>query len=246
MNLTRFVSLIACLAASSLLFGQTVSISDDSPGSPVSLTGTVTFGSRPEDVTCSISGRNQSSNPIITTALELKLTAPSGQPGEFRFNEDHFFSESLVTPSQANFPVVKNMVSDCRMVRELDLERTPAAPEAHTRVLFVQFLDGSVWTNGKLGSDTGADLMAQRAAVLTFLQSLKDAYSSNGLAGLQQALAVDQTPGTMVSNKQSGLRMVNDTSGMQAVADLIQKNLATAEARKAALVTEIKAPAATH
>ena len=78
--------------------------------------------------------------------------------------------------------------------------------------------------------------MNQRVAVLTFLQSLKAAYSSNGLAGLQQALAVDQKPGTMVSNKQSGLRMVSDVSGMQAVADTIDKNLTTAEARKAALL----------
>ena len=128
------------------------------------------------------------------------------------------------------------MVLDCRMVPELDLERTPAPPEAHARVLFVQHLDGSVWTNGKLGSDIGAELMNQRVAVLTFLQSLKAAYSSNGLAGLQQALAVDQKPGTMVSNKQSGLRMVSDVSGMQAVADTIDKNLTTAEARKAALL----------
>ena len=237
MNLTRFVSLIACLVTSSLMFGQVISISDDSPpGSPVSLKGTVSFGSRPEDVTCSVAGHNQSVKPIITTGVELKLTAPSGQPGEFRFDEDHFFSESLVTPSQATFPVVSNIASDCRMVREIDLERTPAPPEAHAVLLFVQYLDGSVWANGKRGSDIGTELMNERVAVLTFLQSLKDAYSINGLTGLQQALAVDQKPGTMVADKQSRLRMVNDKSGMQAVADTVDKNLATAEARKAAVL----------
>jgi hypothetical protein len=237
MSVIRFVILIVCLTTSSLMLGQGIPVLDDSTGgSPVSLKGTVTFGSLPEDVTCDMSGRNQSANPIITTAIELKVAAPSGQPGEFMFDEDHFFSESLVTPSQATFPIVSNVASDCRMVRELDLQRIPAPPEAHAKVLFVQFLDGSVWADGKRGSDIGNELMTERADVLTFLQSLKAAYSSNGLAGLQQALAVDQKPGTMVSNKQSGLRMVNDSSGIQTVADTIDKNLATAEARKAALL----------
>ena len=237
MNLMRLASLIVCLTVSSLMLGQAVPISDDSlEGSPVLLKGTVTFGTAPEGVTCSMSGRNQSANPIITTAVELKVTAPSGQPGEFMFDEDHFFSESSVTPSQGNFPVVSNIASDCRMVREIGLERIPTPPEAHAKVLFVQNLDGSVWADGKRGSDIGNDLMKERADVLIFLKSLKDAYSTKGLSGLQQALAVDQKPGTMVSNKQSGLRMVSDTAGMQGVADTIDKNLATAESRKAALL----------
>src|SRR6266850_4094855 len=118
MNVTRFATLIACLTLSSLLSGQTISISDDSSeGSPVSLGGTVTFGKLPEETSCSMSGTNRSMNPIITTAIELKMNAPTGQPGEFMFDEDYFFSESSVTPAQAKFPVVSNEASDCRLVR---------------------------------------------------------------------------------------------------------------------------------
>jgi hypothetical protein len=237
MNLARWIGLGVYLAISSAVFGQAITISDDSPAdSPVSVAGTVTFGSGPEDATCAVSGRNRSSKAIITTAVALKVTAPSGQPGEFRFYEDHFFSESLVTPSQATFPITSNIATDCRMVRELDLQRTPALSEAHAVFLFVQFLDGSVWANGKVGSDIGAELMTERLAELTFLQSLRDVYSTTGLTGLQRALAADQKPGTMLADKQARLRMVNAKSGLQAVADIIEKNLATAEARKAALL----------
>jgi hypothetical protein len=102
-------------------------------------------------------------------------------------------------------------------------------------LLFVQYLDGSVWTNGKRGSDIGVELVTERIAVLKFLQSLKETYTLKGLTGLQEALAVDQKPGTMAFSKQSGLRMVEKVSGMQGVADTIDKDLATAEDRRAAI-----------
>ena len=60
--------------------------------------------------------------------------------------------------------------------------------------------------------------------------------STSGLDGLAEALSKEQKPGTMVWSKLSGLRMIRDTSGMSAVADVINKNLAMAEVRKVALL----------
>ena len=235
MNLKILISLGLCLVIPNAVFGQTITIADDSPmDKPVSITGTATFGNGPEDISCSISGHNESSKPIITTAVAVKLVAPSGQPGEYRFYEDHFFSDVFVASPQADFPVVSNRNQDCRMVRELDIPRTPTAPEGHAVLLYVEYMDGSVWANGKSGSQIGEQLMTQRAEVLSFLQSLKSAYITDGAVGLQRALAVDQKPGTMLSDKLARLRMVNAESGIKAVADIINKNVATAETRKAA------------
>jgi hypothetical protein len=134
-----------------MLFGQTISISDDSPaGSPVSITGTVTF--QPSNVVCSITGHNHSSRSIITSSVELKLTKPTGEPGELIFERDHFFKSLTISLPKSDFLIF----SDCQMGTELDVPRTPQTPEAHATVVFLQYEDGSVWGNAKVG----AQLMA--------------------------------------------------------------------------------------
>jgi hypothetical protein len=118
------------------------------------------------------------------------------------------------------------------MGRELGIPRLPAPPQANAKLLFVQYEDGSVWGDDKIR----VELMTQRAAVIDFLNWLKTAYSTGGRDGLTEALSKDQKPGTMVSSKLAGLRMIRDSQGVGAVADAINKNLATAELRKAALL----------
>jgi hypothetical protein len=215
-----FVYLFTC----SMLFGQTISISDDSPaGGPVSITGTVTFRDS-FNVDCSITGHNHSSKSIITSAVELKLTKPSGEPGQFMFDRDHFFKPLTISLPNSDFIIS----SDCQVGTELDVPRTPKTPEARARVIFLQYEDGSVWGNAKVG----AQLMAQRTEVLAFLKSLKSAYSADGPDGLGKAMAKDQKPGTMVWSKLAALRMIRDASGISAVAETVEQNLATAERRK--------------
>ena len=111
-------------------------------------------------------------------------------------------------------------------------------------VNFVEFLDGSTWSvGGKAASDTATNLTTQRQNLLAYLQSLQSAYTSGGVAGLQQALekpiARTSRQGSMVSSKQAGLLMTLDMSGMQGVINQIQTNLATAQANQAALVPKL-------
>lgn len=227
----------ACVAQSSLLLAKTIQISDDSSrGSPVSLKGTVTFDDKnPDNVACSVTGHNNSTKSIITYAVELDLTKPSGEPAIVRFQHDRFFKDLSISLPQTDFPVL----TDCESGHELNIPRTPAPAEAHAKLLFVQYDDGSVWGDDK----TTSEIMTQRADVLAYLQSLKAAYSSGGLDALAQALSKDQPfrdnnhrPRIMVHSKQQGLREIRDTAGIQAVAKTIDENLAMAEVRKAALL----------
>jgi hypothetical protein len=208
----------------SVLFGQTVSISDHSPdGTPVSITGTVTFQDS-SNMVCSITGHNDSPQSIIASSIELKLTKPTGEPGQIVFERDYFFKSSTVSPPQSDFLIS----DDCRMGKELNVQRTPQPPQAHAKVVFLQFEDGSIWGDPKVG----AQLMAQRVEVLAFLKWLKSAYSTDGPDGLDKALAKDQKPGTRVWARLAGLRTIRASSGISAVAETIDQNLATAEERK--------------
>lgn len=92
-----------------MLFGQTISISDDSPaGSPVSITGTVTFPDS-SNVDCSIAGHNHALESIIMLVVELKLTKPSGEPGEMGFRRDAFSKPLTISPPESDFIIA----SDC-------------------------------------------------------------------------------------------------------------------------------------
>ena len=222
----RLTALGVYLFTCSVLFGQqTVSITDNSPaGSPVSITGAVTFPDSSK-VVCSITGHNHSSRSIIASWVEMKLTKPTGEPGEISFERDRFFKSLPVSLPESDFLIS----SDCRMGIELDVQRTPQTPEAHATVVFLQFEDGSIWGDTKVG----AQLTAQRLEVLAFLNWLKSAYSTDGPDGLEKALAQDQKPGTMAWAKLNMMRMIRTSSGISAVVEAIDQNLVTAEARRA-------------
>lgn len=237
MSLLRLFPTIMCLATSSLLLGQTLQISDDSPkGSPVSLRGTVTFDQKdPNDLACSVTGHNQSAKSIITYAVELDIKEPTGEPQILHFEHDRFFKDLNISLPQTDFPIL----TDCVVGHERNIPRTPAPPEAHGKLLFVQYDDGSVWGD----NETTSEVMRQRADTLAYLQSLKAAYSSGGPSALSQALLKDQPVRTsdhkvriMVHSKEQVLRHIRDTDGIQAVAKTIDDNLAMAEVRKAALL----------
>ena len=162
------------------------------------------------------------------SVVEMKLNKPTGEPGEFLFERDHFFKQLAISSPKSDFLIS----SDCNMGHEIDVRRISAPPEAHAKVVFLQFEDGSTWGDRKVGNR----LMKQRLAVLAFLKSLKSVYETDGPRGLEKAIAKEQQPGTMVRSKLTGLRMIRNASGIRAVAHTIDQNLATAKLRKAALL----------
>lgn len=223
----RIIALGVYLFTCSILLAQTVTILDDSPpNSPVSITGTITFRDS-LNVTCSIIGHNHSSKSIILSAVDLTFTKPSGEPAELKFQRDHFFKPQTISLPESDWLIS----SDCQTGTELDVPRKPATPEAHAKLVFLQYEDGSVWGNAK----AGAQMMTERREVLAFLKSLKQAYSAEGPDGLARAVAKDQKPGTMLWSKLTALRMLRDYSGISAVAETIDQNLKTAELRNSLL-----------
>jgi hypothetical protein len=181
------------------------------------------------NVTCSIAGHNHSSKSLILSAIELTFTRPSGEPVDMKFHRDHFFKPLTISLPKSDWLIS----SDCRAGTELDVPRKPAMPQAHAKVLFLQYEDGSLWGNAK----AGARLITERREVLAFLKSLKQVYSADGPDGLARAVAKDQKPGSMISSKLSALRMLRDYQGISAVAETINENLKTAELRDTLLIT---------
>jgi len=99
------------------------------------------------------------------------------------------------------------------------------------KLTFLQFDDGSIWGDDK----ARAEMMFQRNDVTAYLQSLKDAYSRGGSNALNQALeqplaeSPDHKLRIAVIAKQGALRRIRDHNDTQAVADEIDKNLASAQ-----------------
>jgi hypothetical protein len=109
----------------------------------------------------------------------------------------------------------------------------PRPPEAHVRVTFVQFDDGSVWGDDK----AVAEAMFQRTETLKYLQSLRDAYSGGGDYALYQAMQdsaisrnADHRPRFMLRGTRLRLLKLKNA---KAIANAVDKDLATAEARSA-------------
>lgn len=219
-----------------VLFGQTISVSDDSPaGSPVSITGTLTFPD-PSRVECSITGHNQWSKSIILAVAELKLVKPSGEPAQIRFERDTFFKPQPISLPESDFLIG----SDCEAGGTervkingewVDTPRTPTMPGGHASVIYLEFEDGSEWGDYLAAART----IERRPAVLASLKSLKLTYATEGPEGLEKAIAKDQKPGSSAELLYTKLKMIRDHMGIGAVAQTIDQFLATAERRKAAL-----------
>jgi hypothetical protein len=157
------------------------------------------------------------------SVVDLSFNKPNGEPVELKFQRDHFFKPLAISLPRSDWQIS----SDCRTGSEIDIPRKPKPPEAHAKVVFLQFEDGSVWGNAKVGEQ----LILERQEVLAFLKGLKQAYSADGSAGLERAMAKDQKRGTMLWSKLTSLRMLRSYSGVSAVAETIDQNLATAELR---------------
>jgi hypothetical protein len=226
MKLVKAAVLIACVTVSVLVVGQTISITDDySDITPVPLKGTVTFNN-PENLDCVIAGFNKSSKPIIAFVIEMNVTTPNGQPGIFQFSHDNFFKSIDISSPQSEFKID---TGGCPLGHEIGVERIPSTPAAHARLLFVQYNDASAWGDAKVGNK----LLAQRAALLQVLQTLKTAYTDGGSGGLEKALSEDQKLGSSLNSKLDRLRVLRDAYGIKAVVDDIDKDLATMKAREA-------------
>lgn len=217
---TLLLFLLACTFAS----GQTVvPVVDDTPNSAVDLKGSVKFG-KADSFDCPITGHNNSSKPIVAIAVELRFVKPDGTPGTIMFQHDHYFKDTDIAAPGADFEIG----STCNAGHEVDIVRQPAKPEAHVRVLFIQYGDASVWGSPKVAQE----MIAQRAEALVFYQSLKSVRDSFGMNGLAQALTQNQKPGTTAWASQELLRKIRDVSGLQAASDWIDNNLARSAARQ--------------
>jgi len=109
---TKLTKLVMLCGLTLAAFGQAVNVTDNSPaGSPVSITGTLTFGSS-GSVSCSIMGHNNSATPLLTATTLLELLAANGSTYSYQafFRHDHFFKDVLAAPN-SDFEIS----SDCNI-----------------------------------------------------------------------------------------------------------------------------------
>ena len=127
-----------------LAHAQSISISDNSAsGSPVALTGSVTFstvaGTQPA---ITLLGTNVSTKEIIALRAEFNSIDPMGFTSPVFYEHDNFFKPDGMNPGEQ-----WNLIHPGQGVHQVP---TPPAeyqgpPSAQAKVTFAQFSDGSIW-----------------------------------------------------------------------------------------------------
>lgn len=226
----KSILMMMCLALP--LCAQTLKVVDESPAdSPVSVRGTITFGpSNQNNTTCALTGHNSSSRMIIAYTMELHAITPDGWPIQAGpWSHDHFFNNDpelnmMLPQPRLDFP----LELECEELNQHSQMQAPLSkpPFAAIKVTFVQFDDGTIWGKEKAIQER----MFQRREALAYLQALKTSSDlARDLANDVPFRGPDGKVRTMRLAKQYGLRDLHDT---KAAAAKIDKDLATAEARK--------------
>ena len=172
-------TIVVLLLVSLSVSAQTFTVTDDSPSdSPITLRGTVRIDpTNLSNNTCALIGHNSSPKTAVAWRFDVEIASPSGTiPGYLR--HDFFFEDQdtlLAVSAKPNSDYDPN---------PLDIDCTMLTGGFHSKVLWVQFIDGSTWGDATAESY----MMTQRTNALDFLNALKSAYSSGGETAFEQVL----------------------------------------------------------
>ena len=216
--------ILTAVVLTASLAAQTVPIADGSRvGSPISLRGTITFGSRTVS-DCTVTGHNNSTRMIVAYVLDLRAILPDGQLALYKESHDHFFKDEAMLKMASPQPELDfNTYLECS---DTQFTAPTTQPQATIEAKFVQFDDGSTW-----GDDAVVqNVMLQRRESLEYINLLKATYAKGGDSALDAAL--HQQPAHQRGNmeavsKRLILLNLNDT---QAAARMIDEFLTSAQA----------------
>jgi hypothetical protein len=215
--------LLTLIILTAAVAAQTVPVTDGSvPGSPISLRGTITFGTSTVG-DCSVTGHNNSNRMIVAYVFDLRAVLPDGQPYRYTQRHDHFFKDEAMVNMASPYP---NLDFDASLeCGDAPFTVRTAQPQATIEVKFVQFDDGSTW-----GDDAAVqNVMLQRKETLEYMNLLKAAYVRGGSSALDASLhqpPVHQHGTVQVLAKRQILLDLNDTP---AAAKMIDEFLTSAQ-----------------
>jgi hypothetical protein len=189
-------TVLTILLASALAFGPknakkfevlNLSASD----SPISFSGTAK--ALKIGTACVVTAHNNSSQSLLAMVATADVATPYEWDQPVTFQYDGFSKEALIDPGldfdvvdEGLYPINGNTY-DANGV-PVDTPPQKFACHAKTKVLFVQFADGSSWGDYQ----TGKDVMARRAKRMAILSHLVEAYDTGGETAFAAALEEPQ------------------------------------------------------
>jgi hypothetical protein len=216
--------LLTAVILTATVAAQTIPIVDRSAvDSPISLRGTVTFGTSTVS-DCSVTGHNNSSRMIVAYVLDFRAVLPDGQPFWYTQSHDHFLKDEAMVKMASPQPELDfDAYLDCG---DAPFAARTTQPQATIEVKFVQFDDGSTW-----GDDAAVQrAMLQRRETLAYMNLLEAAYAKGGFSALDAALhqsPIHQRGTTQVLAKRQILLDLNDA---EAAIKMIDQFLTNAQA----------------
>jgi hypothetical protein len=180
----RVLPLILLLSIPALAQSEpvTVQIKDASaPGSPVVLSGTATAkdagsGVLRYSLAVKVSAVNVSGRDVLLMVVERNISGLSSIGVDGPWSQEYFFSTEIFSCGTAeNFNHVIGPFGTSE--REVDeTSAAPGEPRAIFSVVFVQFVDGSMWGNMVKAKPT----LQERRSTLNMLKSLRETYAVQG------------------------------------------------------------------
>jgi hypothetical protein len=216
---------VATLMTASLV-AQNVAVVDQSPAdSPVSVRGSMTFGSGSVS-NCTITGHNNSMRTIVAYVIELHAVLPDGPKFEYNQNHDHFFRDAAMV-KMASPPAGQDFDADFEC-EGMPLKPGTTQPQAAAETTFVQFDDGSIW-----GKDaTVKNAMLQRTEVLAYLNLLQAAYEKGGLDAFGESLQQEPVHKRGNINALAKRQILLDLKDNQQAVKEVNQSLANAQAHE--------------
>ena len=233
-----FLLLLPFAAVTSL--AQTYTVRDTSPADcPISITGKISFDGTPHPPVTLIA-HNHSTKEILALVAMFDVTSPDGSPMAVALEHEYFFRETTETAGGSTFAIVNDHIDfpvyTSEYILTPDGRRFPVkyppphAPEV--KVGFVQFEDGSIWGDKRLGQT----MIAERPIMMAYLQNLLKRYSSGGEAAVKATLAEEISSNSPSLHALAHvLRQAEAKDGMNALIELIRQKIIAAEERQARL-----------
>ncbi len=210
----------------------TVQLQDtSSAGSPLEITGSVTMSEQVGTDTLSysfaesISAKNISDKTILTMVLWLEVFYPHGQMERDVRQYECFFAPDVILPGQVE-PIAPRDGGTTRVPLTADREAVPA--RAEIRVMYVQFLDGSVFGLPAFGED----ILRVRHQALLILKRLSETYEHRGEAAFLEVLN-EPVETTEVDTFLENVRHTARKFGAQDAIGKVVRMLAIAKERQA-------------
>jgi len=202
------------------------------PGSPLAISGTVSFSEAVDGDTLAyshgenITARNISGQPILAVGLSIRLVLPHGEMRKHAIQFDRFFRPDLIAPGDTlsiSWPL-----GEYRTVAPLRGHPPTIEPHAEVQVLYAQFPDGGVFG----AEEYGETILSLRSRAWETLRRLDRIYTTQGPEEFLEALKRPVEPHDAVHVIVKDLLSTADQYGAASAEGKVQRMLMLATRRQ--------------